>query len=123
MRCVWRVVERRDDGRHLVRCARRGCRSAMYCADPARCHAECGAAVGLAARGASLAAACLRHARDWFRRRPAAEVARVLAICRECERYDAAADTCKVCTCKIGGRPGWIAKTRMRSEGCPIGKW
>ncbi len=49
------------------------------------------------------------------RRRKAADVEKILAVCRVCDRYDGR--RCAVCGCVMA------VKARMAGTTCPLGKW
>jgi uncharacterized paraquat-inducible protein A len=45
------------------------------------------------------------------------EAERRLAICRDCDKYNAAAGTCRICGCNLKTKASWAL------ERCPIRKW
>jgi hypothetical protein len=54
--------------------------------------------------------------------RPDEEVARIYAICRECEHF--IDQHCALCGCRVDATASaWRNKIRMATEKCPIGKW
>lgn len=71
----------------------------------------------LAEQAGSLAAAAAGFVASGFKLVGEGEQARRLEICRGCEFFDAPRGKCKKCGC-------WtLAKTRLASQKCPIGKW
>ena len=52
------------------------------------------------------------------------EVARIVAVCRTCARWNAETQSCRVCGCRVN-ESAWAIKNkaRMGTERCPLGKW
>ena len=66
--------------------------------------------------------ALARHFADWMRTVPRTEREHRLFICRDCPHYQAApVEKCTQCGCHLNGLI--LAKVKMASEKCPIGKW
>jgi hypothetical protein len=70
-----------------------------------------------AQQAANLAAAFWGWATSGFRMASEEEVTRRQSICRACPRWDAAAARCPLCGCYTQ------AKTRLKAEHCPEGRW
>lgn len=80
---------------------------------------------GLLRRAANFARAAATHLSQGAPRVSEDELQRRLAICRQCELYDAAQDVCthKSCGCHMTPRPWWPGKAAWASAACPLGKW
>lgn len=52
------------------------------------------------------------------------EVQARLAVCRSCEKYNAADERCTVCGCRANADANaFTNKLRMKSQKCPLEKW
>ena len=52
------------------------------------------------------------------------EIERLLAICRACPHYDAKAEICRACGCRVTtAKEAWRNKLAMATEACPLKKW
>lgn len=70
----------------------------------------------LAEQAGHLAGAVVRFVASGLEVTTAEERARRSSICIGCEEF-VQPGRCKICGCKLG------LKIKMKSEGCPIGKW
>lgn len=69
----------------------------------------------LATQAANLAGAVVRFVASGGEMATEEEKARRLAICHDCDRFEAG--RCRECGCRL------VAKIAMASEHCPVGKW
>lgn len=68
-------------------------------------------------RAVSATKAAVAHAKDRFREASPEEQESRLVICRDCDKYEPADASCKLCGCCL------TLKKRLRTSSCPIGKW
>ena len=73
------------------------------------------------------ATAVARHVATGSHTRTDAEVARLLAVCKDCDQYEPISESsgrCRLCGCRCNkGRSALTNKLRMASEHCPRNRW
>jgi len=67
------------------------------------------------------AGALAKWTKAGFPTREQAEVERIEAICKACDKY--ADGRCKQCGCRVNTGPAVVNKIKMATENCPLGKW
>lgn len=78
----------------------------------------------LPARVRHYAAAVVNYAVGGFQSRTEAEVERLLAICRACDRFNERRQSCSLCGCRCHSGGGALTnKLKMATERCPINRW
>lgn len=76
---------------------------------------------GLIERAVSFAGAVVEHVATGMHRATPEQVEARLAICRECEFYDAERVRCRKCGCGLAG--DLLGKATWAEQSCPVGKW
>lgn len=72
---------------------------------------------GLIQKAVNFAGAVAEHVAGGMKLADPETVQKRLAICRECEWFDAERATCKQCGCLMSVKAEWA------EQSCPIGKW
>ena len=87
-------------------------------------HADCKRGANFIQKAVHYATAVVTHIATGAKTRTDEEVEQLLAICQQCEKYNALKGYCRVCGCKCNNlKNAFLNKLRMESQHCPEKKW
>lgn len=87
-------------------------------------HAECRRGATFIQMAVNYTKAVATHIATGAKKRTDEQVDELLAICQQCDNYNAVSESCHICGCKCThGSNAFSNKLRMQSQHCPLRKW